>query len=187
MSSLTGELVTRMIGQALTCPECRERNPIGTTECGACGAPFPAPEDHRALSFLHQGGLGSSEELQFEESHHLRMLRWSVDGFRSGQLSLDDYYDQVGGVLSSAQSGLRMLRAPRTRILLERVDPEVADWIRYNVEAFEIYEDACLEMLSFDGSDLSPALAGLAQAEEALLYLAETESEANWQLEELIS
>ncbi len=186
MSALTEELIAQMIGQALPCPQCRERNPIGTLHCGSCGASFPAVEEHRGLSFLHQSGLGAGQEIRFDESRHLRLLRWSVEGFRARKLSLEDYRTQVREVLEAAQRGLRTLKAPTTQALMKRVDTEIGEWILFNIEAFEIYEEACLEMLRFDGHDLWPAQEGLAQAEEALAYLAESESEANWQLDELV-
>lgn len=179
------DLFANSILQAQVCEQCEEGNPIGSAECQACGSPFPVKREPRRLSFLHQSGLEEQLRTPLEDSTNLRMLRECVDGVRGGELPLEDYLDAVGEVLDTANNGLDLLNAPLVQQALPHLEAESQQLVRRSIAALDAYRRACERMMDYDGSSLTPALEGLAMAEEALEAVDEAEAEAAAELEEL--
>lgn len=151
------------------CPACDHDNVMSAQKCSECGASLPRTEEEVPLSFLHEAGLDTSLLTvdSNENSPHLRTLRLCLEGVRSGQMSFEDYEDKVNEVYDAVANSLEMLESDMVQGMVSKT-PQMAQMVSDSIEALTVYARGCERMLDYEGGDLTPAVEGLALAEQGL-------------------
>lgn len=174
------------------CSECGEVNPSDAEKCENCGAYLPMEEEEEAqLSFVHGQGLSAAEseaeevegvekveKVPLEQSANLVMLRETVQGVEEGTITVEQYVENVTKVKNLAETTLTLSNTDIVQNKIAELPPEQKTVAEKTIEYTRNLYQGAQKMLEFDGSDLHPAVDGLAIIERAMYDLDHVQDKA---------
>jgi uncharacterized protein YbcV (DUF1398 family) len=172
------------------CPQCNEINPITLSHCDKCGTVLPFPgEEISTISYVdsERPTFASDDEFDFdsktkipiEKAKNLILLRQSLEGLENGEITLEEYRQNVNKVKVLASAGVELFS---TDVIKEKVaslpddQKELAERTRL---AFNDYLAGCQRMLEYQGGeDITAAQEGYETVEQAIEIMDEIQDRA---------
>ncbi len=158
------------------CPSCGQLSYSNGETCENCGEDFAPEEEEQEFSYVQAEGTPLSaaaratgiSKIPLEESRNLILLQDAVDAVQAGEITLDQYQDEVGEVLNLAWTSSESFKSDAMKEQLAKIPEEYRLLVEETGQLWEEYYKALTRMMQYDGDNISIADEGLQMVEEVL-------------------
>ena len=173
------------------CDECGHINSGDASQCEECGYVFPEQPEEKQFSYKQEDKTTKDSDVDdekayrsgmkaipIEESKNLIMLQETIEGAEAGEITPQEYRQNVTKVLNVALTGVELFKTKVFTDNIDKLPPEQKTLATESARLFDLYAQGCRRMLDFDGSELTPAAEGFEMVENALTEMDRIQKQA---------